>query len=109
MALIFVAVYFAIRMMESAEVALDREYNRSENLLLSLMPTSIALRLKNQPSEIIADHFDEVTILFVDIVDFTPRASQLPPRDITAATGGNPRPLAQVKSSSARTGRRGPR
>ena len=82
MALIFVAVYFAIRMMESAEVALEREFNRSENLILSLMPTSIALRLKNDPSEIIADHFDEVTILFVDIVEFTPRASQLPPRDV---------------------------
>jgi adenylate cyclase len=82
MALIFVAVYFAIRMMESAEVALEREFNRSESLLLSLMPTSIALRLKNQPSEIIADHFDEVTILFVDIVEFTPRASRLPPRDV---------------------------
>ena len=82
MALIFVAVYFAIRMMESAEVALEREFNRSENLILSLMPTSIALRLKNDPSEIIADHFDEVTILFVDIVEFIPRASQLPPRDV---------------------------
>lgn len=82
MALIFVAVYFAIRMVESAEAALEREFNRSENLLLNLMPTSIALRLKNDPSEIIADHFEEVTILFVDIVGFTPRASQLPPRDV---------------------------
>ena len=82
MALIFVAVYFAIRMAESAEDALEHEFNRSENLLLNLMPNSIALRLKNYPSEIIADHFHEVTILFADIVGFTPRASQLPPRDV---------------------------
>ena len=81
-ALIFVAVYFAIRMAESAEAALEREFDRSENLLLNLMPNSIALRLKNNPNEIIADHFDEVTILFADIVGFTPRASQFPPRDV---------------------------
>jgi len=46
------------------------------------MPTSIASRLKNNPSEIIADHFDEVTILFADIVGFTPRASQLAPHEV---------------------------
>jgi class 3 adenylate cyclase len=82
MAIIFVTVYFAIRKVETAETALERELIRSENLLLNLMPNSIALRLKNDPSEIIADHFDEVTILFADIVGFTPRAGQLAPRDL---------------------------
>jgi adenylate cyclase len=82
MALIFMAVYFAIRMLENAEAALEREFDRSEGLLLNLMPTSIASRLKNDPSEIIADHFDEVTILFADIVGFTPRASQSPPHEV---------------------------
>lgn len=82
MALIFVAVYFTIRVADSAEAALEREFDRSEGLLLNLMPTSIALRLKNNPSEIIADHFDQVTILFADIVGFTPRASRLLPRDV---------------------------
>jgi adenylate cyclase len=62
MALIFMAVYFAIRMLENAEAALEREFDRSEGLLLNLMPTSIASRLKNDPSEIIADHFDEVPV-----------------------------------------------
>ena len=82
MAIIFLAVYFAIGMVENAEVALERELIRSENLLLNLMPTSIALRLKTNPSEIIADHFDNVTILFADIVGFTHRASQLSPSDV---------------------------
>jgi adenylate cyclase len=82
MALIFMAVYFAIRMLENAEAALEREFDRSDGLLLNLMPTSMASRLKNNPSEIIADHFDEVTILFADIVGFTPRASQLPPNEV---------------------------
>ena len=66
-------------MAESAE-DVERDFNRSENLLLNLVPNSIALRLKKDPSEIIADHFHKVTILFADIVGFTPRASQLPPR-----------------------------
>ena len=82
MTLIFVAVFSAIRMAEDAESALEREFARSENLLLNLMPTSIALRLKNSPNEIIADHFDEVTILFADIVGFTPRANRLLPHDV---------------------------
>ena len=82
MALIFMAVYFAICMLENAEAELEREFDRSEGLLLNLMPTSIASRLKNNPSEIIADHFDAVTILFADIVGFTPRASQSPPHDV---------------------------
>ena len=56
MALIFVAVYFVIRMVENAEAALEREFDRSENLLLNVMPTSIALRLKEKPNAIIADH-----------------------------------------------------
>ncbi|MFL6816975.1 MAG: adenylate/guanylate cyclase domain-containing protein [Bradyrhizobium sp.] len=82
MTLILTAVYFSIRMVENAEAALEREFDRTENLLLNLMPTSIALRLKRNPNEIIADHFEAVTILFADIVGFTPRASQLPPRDV---------------------------
>ena len=55
-ALILVAVYFVIRMVENAEAALEREFDRSENLLLNVMPTSIALRLKEKPNAIIADH-----------------------------------------------------
>ena len=75
-------VYLALRMAEAAESELEREYDRSENLLLNLMPTSIAARLKEHPDEIIADQFDAVTILFADIVDFTPRAGRLAPNEL---------------------------
>ena len=75
-------VYLALRMAEAAESELEREYDRSENLLLNLMPTSIAARLKEHPDAIIADHFDAVTILFADIVDFTPRAGRLAPNEV---------------------------
>lgn len=75
------AVYYGLALARNAEAALEREYARSETLLLNLMPNSIARRLKDDPHRIIADQFDEVTILFADIVDFTPRASQLAPEE----------------------------
>jgi adenylate cyclase len=80
--LIFGALYYALQMAERAEAALAKEYARSEFLLQNLMPSSIAERLKDRPDQIIADSFDSVTILFADIVNFTPRASHLSPTEI---------------------------
>ncbi|WP_168991725.1 MULTISPECIES: adenylate/guanylate cyclase domain-containing protein [Mesorhizobium] len=76
--LLFWSIYYALYVGDRAEAALEREYERSEHLLLNLMPASIAARLKEKPEETIADHFDEVAILFADVVNFTPRASKLP-------------------------------
>lgn len=82
MMMVFFFVALALRQVEVAEQALTVEYRRSENLLQNLMPDSIARRLKQQPDAIIADQFDEVTILFADIVGFTPRAGELAPHDL---------------------------
>lgn len=60
------------------EEELRRERDRSEKLLLNILPEKVAERLKNQDGAI-ADHFDQVTILFADIVNFTVLASRLPP------------------------------
>lgn len=81
-ALIFYSIYHALSVGDRAEAALAKEYERSENLLQNLMPKSIAARLKENPQETIADHFDDVAILFADVVDFTPRASKLPPVEV---------------------------
>jgi class 3 adenylate cyclase len=81
-AILFGAIAYALKLAESAEAALSQEYQRSEGLLQNLMPNSIAARLKQNPDQIIADHFDDVTILFADIVDFTPRAMRLPPAHV---------------------------
>lgn len=58
------------------QLALERE--RAEKLLLNILPAPIAARLKDG-EQVIADHFDEVTVLFVDIENFTPLASSMPP------------------------------
>lgn len=78
-AVLFLIVDHALRVAESAEAALAREYERSETLLRDMMPAPIAERLKNDPKTVIADQLEDVTILFVDIVDFTSRSARFPP------------------------------
>ena len=51
---------------------------KSEALLLNILPKEIAAILKNE-SRTIADHYDEASVLFADMVGFTPLSSQLPP------------------------------
>jgi len=67
-------VYVRAQSRLAADLAAERE--RSEQLLLNVLPASIAARLKDgeQP---IADRYDEVGVLFADIVDFTPLSEQL--------------------------------
>ena len=55
--------------------------SRADGLLLNILPGPIAERLKRNP-EIIADRFDEVTILFADIVDFTRLSAGADPREV---------------------------
>jgi len=80
--ILFGAIAYALKLAENAEAALSQEYERSEGLLQNLVPHSIATRLKQNRDQIIADHFDDVTILFADIVDFTPRAMRLAPAHV---------------------------
>jgi adenylate cyclase len=57
---------------------LESEQKKSERLLLNVLPKVIAERLK-QNTEIIADNFAQVTILFADIVGFTKVSTRIPP------------------------------
>ena len=61
--------------------ALRAEQVLSEALLINILPGSIAERLK-VATQTIADHFDAATILFADVVDFTPLAQRLPPAEM---------------------------
>jgi guanylate cyclase len=54
---------------------------RVETLLLNVLPEEIAQRLQTEPHAI-ADDFDNASILFADVVDFTPLASRLDARDV---------------------------
>jgi class 3 adenylate cyclase len=66
---------------DAALRALRAEQHRSESLLMNVLPSSIAERLK-AATQSIADHFDSATILFADVVDFTPLSGRLPPAEV---------------------------
>jgi len=59
-------------------IKLDEEFSRSEDLLLNILPKSIAKRLKMGEVHII-DNIDAVTILFADLVGFTKASAELHP------------------------------
>nr|WP_290439444.1 adenylate/guanylate cyclase domain-containing protein [Leptolyngbya sp. 'hensonii'] len=66
---------------KQAEAALRSEQEKSERLLLNVLPRSIADQLK-QNQGAIAHRFEEATILFADIVDFTKLAAHTPPTEL---------------------------
>jgi guanylate cyclase len=74
--LIFLASAFATYQRNILLKSLSSEKVKTENLLLNILPKEIAEILKNSDQPI-ADHFDEVTILFADIVGFTPMCSAM--------------------------------
>ena len=59
------------------------EQERSERLLLNILPGPIAERLKNE-KQTIADGFADVTVMFVDIVNFTRLAEGMTPQEVFA-------------------------
>jgi adenylate cyclase len=60
----------AMRALNWEHMQLVHEQDRSERLLLSILPKTVAERLKTDPTST-AEAYPEVTVLFVDIVDFT--------------------------------------
>lgn len=64
-----------------ARRTLEAERERSERLLLNILPQPIAQRLKEQP-QTIADSFAEVSVLFADIVGFTELSARISPTEL---------------------------
>ncbi len=75
--IVLLGVSFALHEIDRAEDAMEREYDRSEALLTNMLPRQVAARLKNPSTTTIADKFDDVSVLFADIADYTERASQM--------------------------------
>jgi adenylate cyclase len=67
--------------------ALRGEQAKSEALLVNILPGSIAERLK-AASKRIADDCEAASILFADVVDFTPLAQRLPAADVVGVLDG---------------------
>ncbi|WP_018235369.1 adenylate/guanylate cyclase domain-containing protein [Ensifer sp. BR816] len=60
---------------------IEAEKRRADSLIHAILPDQIVARLKGG-EEIIADRFEEVSILFADIVGFSPIAARLQPSDL---------------------------
>ena len=66
---------------KQAEAELYLEKQKSEQLLLNILPQPIVEQLRNNP-DVIAEQFNDVTILFADLVGFTPLAARLNPIEL---------------------------
>ena len=74
----FLLLGYFVEQSERARVQLAEEQERSELLLRNVLPTAIAERLKRHEG-VISERFDEVTVLFADIVGFTQLCAGMPP------------------------------
>jgi class 3 adenylate cyclase len=59
----------------------ERLHAENEALLLNILPRSIAERLRGGET-VIADRFDDMTVLFADVVGFTELSAQLPADEV---------------------------
>jgi len=88
--IVYLLVVYFVRQKDRLKEALDRQHSllqveqdRSERLLLNVLPPHIAERLKRDPS-VIADGIADCTVMFADLTDFTRLTEELPPRDMVA-------------------------
>jgi adenylate cyclase len=65
----------------NTHLTLDHLHRENERLLLNVLPASIADKLKQQVG-IIAERFDDASVLFADIVGFTPLSARLSPSEL---------------------------
>jgi adenylate cyclase len=79
----YVLLQYFVRARERARAELEVERAKSEGLLLNVLPASVASRLK-ESDDVIADGFAAATVMFADIVGFTPLAQELAPADTVA-------------------------
>jgi len=79
--IVFTLLAVFARQRRDALTALRQEQAKAESLLLNILPRSIADRLKAE-TRTIADHVDSASILFADVVDFTPFSERLPPAEV---------------------------
>ena len=79
--MVFTLLALFAKQRQDALTALQIAQAQAETLLLNVLPRPIAERLKAEP-QTIADQFTSASILFADVVDFTPRSEHLSPAEV---------------------------
>jgi len=72
---------------KQAEESLRLQQKQTERLLLNILPKPIADRLQKE-QKLIADHFDEVSVLFADLVGFTEFSARKTPTQLVEILNG---------------------
>jgi class 3 adenylate cyclase len=79
--LVLLTIAYYKRQKNQALKLLEIERDRSESLLLNILPQKIADMLKAEEGTI-AEHYDSASILFADMVGFTPMSVHLTPTEM---------------------------
>jgi guanylate cyclase len=77
----FILMQHFVNQKNTALNLLRIEQDKSERLLLNVLPREVAARLKNE-GRTIAEQFDAVSILFADMVGFTSLSARMAPQDM---------------------------
>jgi class 3 adenylate cyclase len=77
------SIEIANTMLQEQSIEVERERDRATMLLYNILPKTIAERLQSG-EENIANHFENVTVLFADIVGFTQLSASRPAWDIVS-------------------------
>lgn len=78
LAMVTLIAYSYNEMVETADLRYEEEQNLSQSLLRNVLPEPIIERLKKEPGTIV-NRYDDVTILFADIVGFTRLSQRVEP------------------------------
>ena len=81
--LVTISLYARYRYIQTSQKELQQEKDRSENLLLNILPAEVAEELKSK-GESAAKHFENVSVLFTDFQDFTEMSESLSPEDLVS-------------------------
>ena len=76
-----VALYYFLWRNEILSNLVLTEQKKGEDLLLNILPKEIVAILKNE-KRVIADQFDSTSILFADVVNFTPMSATMTPTEL---------------------------
>lgn len=77
----FLTLHYFVGERDRAMALLGTEQQKSDRLLLNILPKELAAILKDE-DQTIAQHFPAVSVLFADIVEFTPMAARMTPDEL---------------------------
>jgi len=84
--IVYLLISYFVNQRDKLQARIDEQYKllqaeqeKSERLLLNILPGPIAQRLKQQHATI-ADGFSDVTVMFADIINFTRLSEEMPPK-----------------------------